>query len=157
MKEKTDIVVLDRIDYDELVKQANRTDSEIEERAKRIYLDKNEIPVRIEFDEWRNENNFSVPVGYVRGSSFWETLDEVEPQITAWMEVNMHKYGKKMKENHDTARSCKGLRKQVANLQESQKRLRMRFSMLIGYAIVITIILIWLSLLLVSGLQSLLK
>lgn len=161
MKEKTDIVVLDRFDYDELVQQAKMTKAEIEDKAKKIYLLRNEVPVCIKFDQWLNRKNFDAPITFERyGNKEKEVrgfLDAIEPRIAAWMNENMRKYSEEMKKNKETERDCIGLRKHVANLQESTKRLRMRFSILMGYAIVITIILIWLSLLLVSGLQSLLK
>lgn len=160
MKEKTDIVVLDRIDYDELVNKANRTEAEIKELAENRYVRENRIPVRISFFYWKNSENFSSLISFERSlekEGVWDALDVLEPQIKAWMIENMKIYANKMRDNHETERDCINLRKHVTNLQESTKRLRMRFSILMGYTIVITIILIWLSLLLVSGLQSLLK
>lgn len=155
-----DIVVIDRHDYDELVTKANMTNAEIEERAQRVFLNRNEIPVRIVFNQWANCKNFEAAIRFERG---WEQrndgafLDVLESQIDDWMKENMRKYSEEMREINATERDCKGLRKQVANLQDSKSKLQSRFSILLGYTIIITIILIWLSLLLTSGLKGLIE
>lgn len=155
-----DIVVIDRHDYDELVKRADMTKSEIEERAQLVFRNKNEIPVRIKFDQWANCKNFEAPISFERGweqRNDWAFLDVLESQIDDWMKENMRKYSEEMRKINVAERDCKGLRKQVANLQESKSRLKSRFSILLGYTIIVTITLIWLSLLLTSGLKNLLQ
>lgn len=160
MSKEKDFVVIDRIDYDELVKQADMTKAEIEERAQRVFLDRNEIPVRVKFNEWANCKNFEAPISFARHweqRNDWAFLDVLESQIDDWMKENMRKYSEEMRKINATERDCRGLRKQVANLQESKSRLKSRFSILLGYTIIVTITLIWLSLLLTSGLKNLLQ
>lgn len=157
MNEVKDIVVIDRIDYDELVKQADMTKTEIEEQARQRFLDKNKIPVLLKFDEYRNVRNFSCPIEFERGGSCWDDLDKIEPQIRLWMDLNMQEYGKQMKENHTTEKYCKGLRKQVANLEEYRKKHRIRFTILIWYSIILTINFFLLLTSYVTGLKSLIS
>lgn len=83
-KEIDSVVVIDRFDYDELVEKANITDAEIRKQAERIFMKENEVPVRIEFNEYRNGRNFTAPIGFIRHSDkhhIWEELDKIEPQI----------------------------------------------------------------------------
>jgi hypothetical protein len=55
-KEIDDIVIIDRFDYDELVKKASITDTEIAKQAENLFIQKNIIPVKIEFSEYQYKN-----------------------------------------------------------------------------------------------------
>lgn len=147
-KEISNIVVIDRDDYDELVEKANTTDAEIRKQAEHIFMKENEVPVRIEFNEYRNSKNFTSPIGFVRHSNsnnqIWDALDKIEPQIQDWMNQNMNMFDKKLKEKHLTEKNCIGLSKRVTNLEEYIKRLKIKYTFLFSYAIVISAIVFFL-------------
>lgn len=130
-KEIDSVVVIDRFDYDELVEKANITDAEIRKQAERIFMKENEVPVRIEFNEYRNGRNFTAPIGFIRHSDkhhIWEELDKIEPQIKEWMDENFSMFDKKLREKYITEKNCIGLSKQVTNLEEKLKRLKIKYT-----------------------------
>ena len=138
-KEISNIVVIDRDDYDELVEKANTVDAEIQKRAKQIFMRENEVPVRIEFDEYRNGKNFTAPIGFIRHSdsnNIWEALDKIEPQIKEWMDENLNMFDRKLRDKYITEKKCIGLSKQVTNLEEKLKSLKIKYTFLFSYAIV---------------------
>ena len=142
-KEISNIVVIDRDDYDELVEKANTTDAEIRKQAEHIFMKKNEVPVRIEFSEYRNGKNFTAPIGFIRYSDkhhIWEALDKIEPSIKEWMDENLNMFDKKLMDRYITEKNCIGLRKQVTNLEEKLKRLKIRYTFLFSYAVGISVI-----------------
>lgn len=146
-KEISNIVVIDRDDYDELVEKANTTDAEIRKQAERIIMKENEVPVRIEFNEYRNGRNFTAPIGFIRHSDkhhIWEELDKIEPQIKEWMDENLSMFDKKLREKYITEKNCIGLSKQVTNLEEKLKRLKIKYTFLFSYAVVISAIVFFL-------------
>lgn len=146
-KEISNIVVIDRDDYDELVEKANTVDAEIQKRAKLVFMRENEVPVRIEFSEYRNGRNFTAPIGFIRHSDkdhIWEALDKIEPQIKEWMNENLNVFDKKLRDKYITEKNCIGLRKQVINLEEKLKRLKIKYTFLFSYAIVISTIVFFL-------------
>ena len=152
-----DIVVIDRHDYDELVAKANKTDAEIEEKANQIYLSKYQVPVLIKFDTYGNAKNFRCPIEFERDGSHWDDLDRLEAEIKLWMDENMQMYGRRMKNQQTAERDCKGLRKQVANLEEYRKKHKIRFTILIWYSIILTINFFLLLTSYVTGLKSLIS
>ena len=130
-KEISNIVVIDRDDYDELVEKANTVDAEIQKRAKQIFMRENEVPVRIEFDEYRNGKNFTAPIGFIRHSdsnNIWEALDKIEPQIKEWMDENLNMFDRKLRDKYITEKKCIGLSKQVTNLEEKLKSLKIKYT-----------------------------
>lgn len=142
-KEISSVVVIDRDDYDELVEKANTVDAEIQKRAERAFMRENEIPVRIEFNQHRNSKNFAASIGFIRcwdTVQLWDSLDKIEPQIRDWMNESMSMFDMELKEKHITAKDCIGLRKRVTNLDEYIKRLKIRYTFLFSYAIVISVI-----------------
>lgn len=146
-KEISNIVVIDRDDYDELVEKANTVDAEIQKRAKQIFMRENEVPVRIEFDEYRNSKNFTAPIGFIRHSdsnNIWEALDKIEPQIKEWMDENLNMFDRKLRDKYITEKKCIGLSKQVTNLEEKLKSLKIKYTFLFSYAIVISAIVFFL-------------
>lgn len=146
-KEISNIVVIDRDDYDELVEKANTVDAEIQKRAKQVFMRENEVPVRIEFNEYRNGRNFTAPIGFIRHSDkdhIWEELDKIEPQIKEWMDENLNMFDKKLRDKYITEKNCIGLSKQVVNLEEKLKRLKIKYTFLFSYAIVISVIVFFL-------------
>lgn len=146
-KEIDSVVVIDRFDYDELVEKANITDAEIRKQAERIFMKENEVPVRIEFNEYRNGRNFTAPIGFIRHSDkhhIWEELDKIEPQIKEWMDENFSMFDKKLREKYITEKNCIGLSKQVTNLEEKLKRLKIKYTFLFSYAVVISAIVFFL-------------
>lgn len=146
-KEISNIVVIDRDDYDELVEKANTVDAEIQKRAKQVFMRENEVPVRIEFNEYRNGRNFTAPIGFIRHSdsnNIWEALDKIEPQVKDWMDENLKMFDKKLREKYITEKNCIGLSKQVVNLEERLRRLKIKYTFLFSYAVVISAIVFFL-------------
>lgn len=142
-KEISNIVVIDRDDYDELVEKANTVNAEIQKQAKQVFMRENEVPVRIEFSEYRNGRNFTAPIGFIRHSNkdqIWDALDKIEPQIKEWMDENLNMFDKKLREKYITEKKCIGLSKQVTNLEEKLKRLKIKYTFLFSYSIVISAI-----------------
>lgn len=151
-KEISNIVVIERNDYDELVEKANRTDAEIDERAKYKFMRNNEVPVRIEFNEYRNSKNFTAPIGFIRCYDKTSTdeinkaLNELEPRIKVWMDENIAMFDKKLKDQWITKKNCEGLSKRVENLELRCKGLKIKNTFLFCYAAIIsTIVLLLLS------------
>lgn len=143
MKTIDNIVVIDRDDYDELVEKATLTDEKINQRAKDISGHRDTVPVRIEFNQWRNQKNFTAPIDFSRRmetEEVYKALDEIEPRIKDWMDANLSDYGKRLKEKHITERNCIGLSKQVENLKEKTKLCRLTIRAFWIYSIVISII-----------------
>ena len=134
-KEISNIVVIDRDDYDELVEKANKTDAEINERAEHKFMRNNEVPVRIEFNQYRNSKNFTAPIGFIRCG---------DAQIKAWMDENLLMFDKELKDKWITKKNCIGLSKRVGNLEETLKRLKIKYTFLLSYAIVISVIVFFL-------------
>lgn len=146
-KEISNIVVIDRDDYDELVEKANTVDAEIQKQAKQVFMKENEVPVRIEFNEYRNSRNFTAPIGFIRHSDkdhIWEALDKIEPQIKEWMNENLNMFDKKLRDKYITEKNCIGLSKQVTNLEEKLKRLKIKYVFLFSYAVIISAIVFFL-------------
>lgn len=131
-KEISNIVVIDRYDYDELVEKANMTDKEIDERAKYKFKIENEIPVRIEFNQYRNKKNFSAPIGFIRCGDkiegIAEALNELEPKIKAWMDENLSMIDRDLKDRGVTKKICIDLGKRVNNLDVENKALKIKFT-----------------------------
>lgn len=144
-KEISNIVVIDRDDYDELVEKASRTDAEINELAEHKFMRNNEVPVRIEFNQYRNNKNFSAPIGFIRcyGSNndgIYKALDELEPKIKTWMDENISMFDKELKDQLITKKNCIGLSKRVDNLELRCKKLKIKNVFLFCYAAVISVI-----------------
>lgn len=145
-KEISNIVVIDRDDYDDLVEKANRTDDEINERAKHKFMRNNEVPVRIEFSKYRNSKNFAAPIGFIRGNhgddadEICKALDEIEPKIKAWMDENLSMFDKELKDQWITKKNCVGLSKRVENLELRCKGLKIKNTFLFCYAVVVSVI-----------------
>lgn len=105
MSKIDDIVIIDRFDYDELIDKANKTDAEIKKQAERIFMNENEVPVRIHFNQFRNSKNFNNPIGFIRTperTGIWEALDKIEPQIKEWMKENMDMFDRELKDQYFT-------------------------------------------------------
>lgn len=146
-KEISNIVVIDRDDYDELVEKANTVDAEIQKQAKQVFMKENEVPVRIEFNEYRNNRNFTAPIGFIRHSdsnNIWEALDKIEPQIKEWMDENLSMFDKNLRDKYITEKNCIGLSKRVTNLEEKLKRLKIKYTFLFSYAVIISAIVFFL-------------
>lgn len=146
-KEIDNIVIIDRFDYDELVEKANANDAEIAKQAESLFIKNNLIPVKIEFSEYRNNKNFSAPVGFVRSihtDAVYDALDKIEPKIRDWMDENMSMYDRKLREKNITEKNCIGLSKRVMNLEEKLKRQRIKYTFLFSYAAIISVIVFFL-------------
>ena len=146
-KEISNIVLIDRDDYDELVEKANTVDAEIQKKAKQVFMRENEVPVRIEFNEYRNGRNFTAPIGFIRHSDndqIWEALDKIEPKIKEWMNENLNMFDKKLRDKYITEKNCIGLSKRVTNLEEKLKRLKIKYTFLFSYSIIISVIVFFL-------------
>lgn len=148
-KEISNIVVIDRDDYDELVEKANTTDDEIRKQAEHAFMRKNEVPVRIEFNQYRNSKNFSAPIGFIRcydsnNDEIYKALDELEPKIKTWMDENMNMFDKELKDQWITKKNCIGLSKRVGNLELRLKMLKIRHTFLFCYALIVSVIVFFL-------------
>lgn len=149
-KEISNIVVIDRDDYDELVEKANRTDAEINERAEHKFIRNNEVPVRIEFNQYRNSKNFTAPIGFIRcynddgTDEINNALDEIEPKIKSWMDENLSMFDKELKDQWITKKNCVGLSKRVENLELRCKGLKIKNSFLYCYAAIVSAFLFFL-------------
>lgn len=146
-KEIDNVVIIDRFDYDELVEKASATDAEIAKQAANLFIQKNIIPVKIEFSEYRNNKNFSAPVGFSRSihtDEVYEALDRIEPKIREWMDANLSLYDKKLRDKNITERNCIALSKHVDNLKEKIKRQKIKYTFLFSYAVVISVIVFFL-------------
>lgn len=146
-KEIDNVVIIDRFDYDELVEKTNATDAEIRKQAESIFMKENEVLVRIEFNQYRNGRNFTAPIGFIRHSDnhqIWEALDKIEPEIREWMNENLNMFDKKLRDKYITEKNCIGLSKQVTNLEEKLKRLKIKYTFLFSYSIVISVIVFFL-------------
>lgn len=145
-KEISNIVVIDRDDYDELVEKANRTDAEINERAEHKFMRNNEVPVRIEFNQYRNRKNFIAPIGFIRCYNGDDTdeidnaLNELEPKIKAWMDENLSMFDKELRDQWITKKNCIGLSKRVDNLELRCKNLKIKNMFLCCYSAMISAI-----------------
>lgn len=145
-KEISNIVVIDRDDYDELVEKANRTDAEINERAEHKFIRNNEVPVRIEFNQYQNRKNFIAPIGFIRCYNGDDTdeidnaLNELEPKIKAWMDENLSMFGKELRDQWITKKNCIGLSKRVDNLELRCKNLKIKNMFLCCYSAMISAI-----------------
>ena len=147
MKKIDDIVIIDRFDYDELIEKANKTDAEIKKQAERIFMSENEVPVRIEFNQYRNSKNFNVPIGFVRTfekDCIHEALNKIEPQIKEWMKENMNMFDRELKDQYITKKNCIGLSKRVTNLEGSLHRLKIKYTFLFSYAAIVSAIVFFL-------------
>lgn len=144
-KEISNIVVIDRDDYDELVAKANTKEEEINLAAESKFKRKNEVPVRIEFNQYRNSKNFSAPIGFIRcydsnNDEIYKALDGLEPKIKAWMDENMSMFDKELKDQWITKKNCVGLSKRVENLELRCKGLKIKNTFLFCYAAIISTI-----------------
>lgn len=147
MNKIDDIVIINRFDYDELVEKANKTDAEIKKQAERIFMRENEVPVRIQFNQFRNSKNFNVPIGFIRTGekdSIHKALNEIEPQIKEWMKENMSMFDRELKDQYITKKNCIGLSKRVTNLEGKLHQLKIKYTFLFSYAAIISAIVFFL-------------
>lgn len=147
MSKIDDIVIIDRFDYDELVDKANKTDAEIKKQAERIFMNENEVPVRIQFNQFRNSKNFNVPIGFIRTGekdSIHKALNEIEPQIKEWMKENMSMFDRELKDQYITKKNCIGLSKRVTNLEGKLHQMKIKYTFLFSYAAIISAIVFFL-------------
>lgn len=146
-KEIENIVVIDRFDYDELVEKAGATEDEIKKQAEELYMRKNIIPIKIEFSQYLNNKNFSAPVEFSRSihkEEVYEALDKIEPHIREWMDENLSRYGKQLRDKDITEKNCIALSKRVANLEEREKTLKIKYIFAICYSVIISTIVFFL-------------
>lgn len=60
------------------------------------------------------------------------------------MDENFSMFDKKLREKYITEKNCIGLSKQVTNLEEKLKRLKIKYTFLFSYAVVISAIVFFL-------------
>lgn len=147
MAEIENVVIIDRFDYDELVKKAKMTDDEIKKQAEHIFIEENVVPVRIEFIQYLNTKNFTAPIGFIRGAEkedVYMALNNIEPKVKDWMNENLRLYTKSLRDKNITEKNCIGLSKRVANLEERLKLLKIKYTYLLSYAVIISMIIIFL-------------
>lgn len=147
-KEISNIVVIDRDDYDELVEKANTTEEKINLIAENKFKIKNEIPIRIEFNQYRNSNNFSAPIAFIKryynDDEIHKALDELEPKIKAWMDENLSMFDKELKDQWITKKNCIAFSKRIENLELRLKMLKIRHTFLFCYALIVSVIVFFL-------------
>lgn len=142
-KTNTDIVVIDRFDYDDLVERANATDEEIKKQAEIINKNNNRIHLKVEFDKYKNPKGFDhcIDVCYsLCQNDVKESLNNAKDAIYDWARENMKQYGKELREMNITKRNAIGLSKQVTNLEEKIKRYRIKVLLFWAYSLIATII-----------------
>lgn len=147
MAEIENVVIIDRFDYDELVKKAKMTDDEIKKQAEHIFIEENAIPVRIEFIQYLNTKNFTAPIGFIRGrekKDIYKELDNIEPKIKDWMDENLRQYTQILRNRNITKKNFIRLSNQVDNLEERLKHLKIKYTYLLSYAVIISMITIFL-------------
>lgn len=147
MAEIENVVIIDRFDYDELVEKAKMTDDEIKKQAEHIFMEENVVPVRIEFNQYFNTKNFIAPIGFIRGmekEDIYRALNNIEPKIKDWMNENLRLYTKSLMDKNITEKNCIGLSKRVVNLEERLKLLKIKYTYLLSYAVIISMITIFL-------------
>lgn len=147
MAEIENVVIIDRFDYDELVKKAKMTDDEIKKQAEHIFIEENVVPVRIEFIQYLNTKSFTAPIGFIRRGEkedVYTALNNIEPKIKDWMDENLRLYTKSLRDKNITEKNCIGLSKRVINLEERLKRLKIKNTYLLSYAVIISMIIIFL-------------
>lgn len=147
MAEIENVVIIDRFDYDELVKKAKMTDDEIKKQAEHIFIEENVVPVRIEFIQYLNTKSFTAPIGFIRRGEkedVYMALNNIEPKIKDWMNENLRLYTKSLRDKNITEKNCIGLSKRVANLEERLKLLKIKYTYLLSYAVIISMITIFL-------------
>lgn len=147
MAEIENVVIIDRFDYDELVEKARMTDEEIKKQAEHIFIEENVVPVRIEFIQYLNTKNFTAPIGFIRGAEkedVYMALNNIEPKIKDWMNENLRLYTKSLRDKNITEKNCIGLSKRVINLEERLKLLKIKYTYLLSYAVIISMITIFL-------------
>ena len=147
-KEISNIVVIDRDDYDELVEKANTTEEKINLIAENKFKVKNEIPISIEFNQYRNSNNFSAPIAFIKryynDDEIYKALDELEPKIKAWMDENLSMFDKELKDRWITKKNCIAFSKRIENLEVRLKTLKIRHTFLFCYALIVSVIVFFL-------------
>lgn len=147
MAEIENVVIIDRFDYDELVKKAKMTDDEIKKQAEHIFIEENVVPVRIEFIQYLNTKSFTAPIGFIRRGEkedVYTALNNIKPKIKDWMDENLRLYTKSLRDKNITEKNCIGLSKRVANLEERLKLLKIKYTYLLSYAVIISMIIIFL-------------
>lgn len=147
MAEIENVVIIDRFDYDELVEKAKMTDDEIKKQAEHIFMEENVVPVRIEFNQYFNTKNFTALIGFIRGmekEDIYRALNNIEPKIKDWMNENLRLYTKSLMDKNITEKNCIGLSKRVVNLEERLKLLKIKYTYLLSYAVIISMITIFL-------------
>lgn len=147
MAEIENVVIIDRFDYDELVKKAKMTDDEIKKQAENIFIEENVVPVRIEFIQYLNTKSFTAPIGFIRRGEkedVYTALNNIETKIKEWMDENLRLYTKRLRDKNITEKNCIGLSKRVANLEERLKLLKIKYTYLLSYAVIISMITIFL-------------
>lgn len=147
MAEIENVVIIDRFDYDELVKKAKMTDDEIKKQAENIFIEENVVPVRIEFIQYLNTKSFTAPIGFIRRGEkedVYTALNNIEPKIKEWMDENLRLYTKRLRDKNITEKNCIGLSKRVVNLEERLKLLKIKNTYLLSYAVIISMITIFL-------------
>lgn len=147
MAEIENVVIIDRFDYDELVEKAKMTDDEIKKQAEHIFMEENVVPVRIEFNQYFNTKNFTASIGFIRGmekEDIYRALNNIEPKIKDWMNENLRLYTKSLMDKNITEKNCIGLSKRVVNLEERLKLLKIKYTYLLSYAVIISMITIFL-------------
>ena len=147
MAEIENVVIIDRFDYDELVEKARMTDEEIKKQAEHIFIEENVVPVRIEFIQYLNTKSFTAPIGFIRRGEkedVYTALNNIKPKIKDWMDENLRLYTKSLRDKNITEKNCIGLSKRVVNLEERLKLLKIKYTYLLSYAVIISMITIFL-------------
>ena len=74
----------------------------------------------------------------------YRALNNIEPKIKDWMNENLRLYTKSLMDKNITEKNCIGLSKRVVNLEERLKLLKIKYTYLLSYAVIISMITIFL-------------
>lgn len=91
------------------------------------------------------DNGLAVSV--IRGGEkgdIYNALNDIEPKIKEWMDENFRLYTKRLRDKNITEKNCIGLSKRVVNLEERLKLLKIKYTYLLSYAVIISMITIFL-------------
>lgn len=131
-REIENIVIIDRFDYDELVEKSGATEQEIAKQAEALYMSKNLIPLKVEFSNYRNFKNFSVPIFIARSNNIKknirEELDKIEPHIQEWMKENLRMFTRELIDKGLAEQDCIDMKKQIEDLGLKIKGLKIKYT-----------------------------
>ena len=138
-----DVVIINRYDYNELVKKAEATDESIKKKAEAISLEQNRATITVDFNRYQNPKGFqciSVTQHYYEKEAIMDSLSRVESAIYEWAKEGLKKFEIELKDMNITKRNSIGLSKRVVNLEAIIKKQRLKYILLCSYSVVVSVV-----------------